>query len=58
MLVEDINPGAADGDVGDEDVMALGDTLYFYADDGMHGGELWALPLVLKTYLPLVLQGG
>ena len=38
-MVRDINPG---GESGPEYLTALGKTLYFSADDGVHGRELWA----------------
>jgi ELWxxDGT repeat protein len=44
-LVKDINPGAASAfDAYSDWVLGLtpiGDTLYFVADDGSHGRELW-----------------
>ena len=35
----------------------MGDTLYFVADDGVHGYELWALllpTLPVRMYLPMI----
>lgn len=37
--VADINPGA--GDSNPAEFVAVGDTVYFQADDGVHGAELW-----------------
>ncbi len=39
VMVKDINPGAADS--FPRGLTAVGDTLYFVADDGVHGRELW-----------------
>jgi ELWxxDGT repeat protein len=44
MLVADINPGTTDGvpnSSSPSNLTALGSTLYFTADDGSHGQELW-----------------
>jgi ELWxxDGT repeat protein len=35
-----------------------GQTLYFTADDGVHGYELWALQVPMTIYLPLILRAG
>ena len=46
VLVKDINPGVA-GSVGSEiqwqpgNRLVVGSTLYFHADDGVHGAEIW-----------------
>lgn len=40
-MVMDINPGLPNSSPGSQTV--LGDTLYFSADDGFHGREIWAL---------------
>ena len=37
-LVKDIDPV---GSSGPSNLIAVGRTLYFSADDGVHGGELW-----------------
>lgn len=42
-LLFDINPGTASSSAGG--FLRVGQTLYFTADDGFHGTELWALPL-------------
>jgi ELWxxDGT repeat protein len=39
FMVKDINPGD-DGD-GAYDIVTVGDTAYFRANDGTHGSELW-----------------
>ena len=45
VMVKDINPGIGssmmDADLGICEFAALGDLLYFFADDGIHGTELW-----------------
>ncbi len=54
-LVADINPGGSWTAPGG--FTPVGDTLYFVADDGIHGYELWALPLpplAARIYLPLI----
>jgi len=38
-MVADINPGAAPSNPAD--AVAIGSTMYFNADDGVHGAELW-----------------
>jgi ELWxxDGT repeat protein len=38
-LVKDIEPGSRGANP--YDLIAVGDTLYFVADDGVHGAELW-----------------
>ena len=58
MLVGDIHPGSAGSaeEYGHDPITADGN-LYFFADDGVHGTELWALPLprmTLRGYLPLL----
>lgn len=43
-MVKDINPGGASGTLygyADRAMAHLGDTLYFRADDGASGGQLW-----------------
>jgi ELWxxDGT repeat protein len=40
VLLKDINPGPADSDVGIY-FFEVGKTVYFGANDGTHGGELW-----------------
>ena len=45
-LFKDLNPGAADGwsglDSNEEDIfLTLGDEVFFYGNDGIHGVELW-----------------
>jgi len=37
--LKDINPGAASSDP--QDLVVVGNTLFFTADDGIHGRELW-----------------
>ena len=39
VQVRDINPGPPDSQP--QDLTAVGSTLYFVADDGVHGRELW-----------------
>jgi ELWxxDGT repeat protein len=39
VLVQDINPGAGDSDVGV--LRDVNGTVFFQADDGIHGAELW-----------------
>lgn len=54
-LVADINPGGSWTAPGG--FTPVGDTLFFIADDGVHGYELWALPLpplAPRMYLPLI----
>ena len=45
VMVKDINPGIGmammDADLGTCEFAVLGDELYFFADDGIHGHELW-----------------
>lgn len=43
VLVKDVNPGEASGFVSELDpyLTAVGSTLYFTANDGTHGRELW-----------------
>lgn len=42
LLVKDINPSTVGSAIGGPDELtALNGTLYFYADDGTHGYELW-----------------
>lgn len=44
LLVKDINPGGANGTLNSYANVAkanLGDTLYFRANDGLHGHQLW-----------------
>src|SRR5262245_33785774 len=40
-LVKDINPAGANGLSSDPYFTAVGSTLFFVADDGVHGRELW-----------------
>jgi len=40
---QDINPGAASSSPGS--IVEVNGTVYFVADDGIHGNELWFLPL-------------
>ncbi|HEV7784649.1 MAG TPA: hypothetical protein VGQ28_04880 [Thermoanaerobaculia bacterium] len=42
-MVQDFQPGPAPSNP--EQLTAADGTLYFTADDGVHGHELWALPL-------------
>ena len=42
MLVRDILPGPGDGLSFIPNLTAVGDTLFFEADDGTTGDELWA----------------
>ena len=54
-LVADINPG--DSWTAPGGFTPVGDTLYFVADDGVHGDELWALllpTLPVRMYLPMI----
>jgi ELWxxDGT repeat protein len=60
QLVADINPGSAGSSrrFGHEPIAAPG-KLFFFADDGVHGAELWALPLPRLTprvYLPVIVR--
>ena len=41
-LIDDINSGVSNADPGDSMSMLVGDTIYFDADDGSTGKELWA----------------
>ncbi|MFN6567748.1 ELWxxDGT repeat protein [Dendronalium sp. ChiSLP03b] len=47
VLVKDINPGSGSSTIVKDDVeqsfqlISVNNTLYFLADDGTHGGELW-----------------
>jgi hypothetical protein len=40
-LVKDINPGGGNSGSNPAWLIALGGTLFFTADDGIHGVELW-----------------
>ena len=40
-LVKDINPGTYPHQANPSDFTVVGNTLFFTADDGMHGRELW-----------------
>ena len=42
VAVDDINSGSADSHTGNLMELLIGDTLYFSADDGTTGRELWA----------------
>jgi ELWxxDGT repeat protein len=47
VMVADINPGSADSLVGGTNagnMAVINGSLYFAADDGVHGRELWVLP--------------
>lgn len=44
-LVQDINPGPASALMNVPTFARSGDRIFFAADDGVHGAELWALPL-------------
>lgn len=42
VLVKDINPGSANGFPDKNDALvSIGNTIYFAADDGINGSELW-----------------
>ena len=41
MLVKDIRPGARGGPYGPSGLTSMGGRLFFTADDGTHGSELW-----------------
>ena len=42
VMVKDINPGSEDGiDQYDSQLIDVDGTLFFTADDGIHGYELW-----------------
>ncbi|MBI4926676.1 MAG: hypothetical protein HY835_02845 [Anaerolineae bacterium] len=51
-LFMDINPGTASSNPSY--LYAMGDTLFFNADDGLHGMEPWVVPSYRKVFLPLV----
>ena len=51
LLVKDIN---SDGSSDPDELSDIDGTLFFIADDGVHGRELWALGERLPIFLPLV----
>ncbi len=60
-MLHDIYPGPASSDPAE--LFTNGDLLYFSADDGLHGRELWVLPLdggppCRATESALCLEGG
>ena len=42
--------------MGPSELTNVNGTLFFNADDGSHGRELWALVASYQVYLPLVLR--
>jgi hypothetical protein len=57
-MVMDINPGQAGS--SPHNLKVVDGVLYFAADDGTHGTELWALEVSTspRIYLPLVVKNG
>ena len=53
-LVKDIYPGT--GSSSPYYLTNVNGTLFFGADDGSHGRELWALVAGYQVYLPLALR--
>lgn len=48
-LVVDINPGSASSLTGDFAPAIVGDQVFFAAEDGIHGRELWAVNLMTSS---------
>jgi len=55
-LAADINPSDGSGYEGRTAPVVFRGTLYFGADDGTYGAELWKLWTPKLVYLPLVLK--
>ena len=54
-IFADINPGV--GSSYPTDFMLAGTKLFFSADDGIHGRELWAMDLIQsQVFLPLIIR--
>jgi ELWxxDGT repeat protein len=49
LLVRDIYPGGVSSDP--RDLVAMDNKLYFSADDGVHGRELWQPPSRIISWL-------
>src|SRR5207253_1263052 len=55
VLVGDINPGSASS--SPSDLTNVNGTLFFAADDGSHGAELWVLPSTPAGVASLAVSG-
>jgi hypothetical protein len=54
--VQDINPSPY-ADSSPQELMVVGDHLFFSADDGVNGRELWLLTEQTESvYLPMIIR--